>query len=99
MLTFSFYLKLLKQVRSLRGSLSSRTREMIFSTYGEAYLPPINTNSSPAEIASWKKRSEVANSYKGLFRKMNREEGSPTTLCRIIQKVFSENSNYSNVEV
>lgn len=90
---------MLKQVRSLRGSLSSRTREMIFSTYGETYLPPINTNSSPSEIAEWKKKPEVAKCYRALFRKMNNSEGSTSTLVRIVEKVLSENSNYSNVEV
>lgn len=95
MLTFS--LKLLKQVRALRGSLSSKTRDAIFAIFGETALPTINTNSSATEIANWKKRLEVAECYKGLFEKIN--ERSPTGLLRIIQKVFLDKKDFSNAEL
>ena len=48
----------MKQIRSLRGSLASKTRESIFSTYGELTLPSININANPSEIAEWKKSPE-----------------------------------------
>jgi hypothetical protein len=94
-LTFS--LKFLKQVRSLRGSLASKTREAIFATYGELKLPPIKTNSGPSEITNWKKSPEVASCYKNLFKKMNDDTNSPRVISRIIERVFLE-KEYSNTE-
>lgn len=96
MLTFS--LKLLKQVRALRGSLSSRTRDAIFTTFGESALPTINTNSSTTEIANWKKMPKVARCYKMLFEKIGDKRSSNGLLC-IIQKVFQDKKDYSNTEI
>ena len=70
MLTFS-YLKLLCQVRSLRGQLSSKTRDAIFAVFGEKNLPTVNMSAGLKAIADWKKEQEVANCYKKLFKKMN----------------------------
>ena len=95
MLTFS--LKLLKQVQALRGSLSLKTRDVIFAIFGKTALLMINTNSSMTEIANWKKRPEVAECYKRLFKKINKR--FPTGLLHIIQKVFLDNKNLSNAKL
>lgn len=88
MLTF---IKLLKQVRSQRGTLASKTRSAIFATFGDKNLPTINTNASPAEISKWKKTPEVALCYKKLFEKSDStNEDSPLLLSLIIKKVLKK---------
>src|SRR5205814_7647964 len=87
------FIKLLKQVRSLRGTLASKTREAIFSIFGETNLPPINTNASSSEISRWKQKEEVSNCYKRLFEKIDNKENSPLVLTRIIGKVLHKNSS------
>lgn len=84
---------MLKQVRSSRGTLASKTREAIFATFGENNLPPINTNASSSEIARWKEKEEVANSFKRLFDKMDEKENSPLVLTRIVGKVLNKKSS------
>ncbi|GET67289.1 hypothetical protein GLOIN_2v1834793 [Rhizophagus irregularis DAOM 181602=DAOM 197198] len=56
--------QLTKQVRSVRGTLSSKSREAIFSIFGSR-LPPINTNAGPSEIAKWKRKPEVKSCFEG----------------------------------
>jgi len=86
-------------VRTARGALSSRTREVIFSTFGESRLPMINTNAGPEEISAWKKRSEVESCYKSLFQKVNPDkQDSPLMLIHIVNKIFPKN-DYSNAEL
>jgi hypothetical protein len=75
--------------------LASKTREAIFAIFGEANLPPINTNASSSEISKWKKK-EVSNCYKRLFERIDNKENSPLVLTRIIGKVLNKKS--SNVE-
>ena len=88
---------MLRQIRSLRGSLATKARDAMFATFGEQQLPTIKSNSSPSEISKWKKSQEVAACYKKLFKKMTDEEDSPRTISRIIEKVFL-GKEYSNVE-
>ena len=85
-------------MRSLRGTLTSKTREAIFSIFGEENLPSINTNASPSEIAKWKKTSKVSTCYKKLFKKINDNDNSPLVLTCIIWKV-SNKKKISNVEM
>jgi hypothetical protein len=87
----------MKQIRSLRGSLASKTRESIFSTYGELTLPSINTNANPSEIAEWKKSPEVSSCYRSLFNRTGDDINSPLMISRIIEKVF-QGKKYSNTE-
>ena len=88
MLTF---IKLLKQVRSQRGTLASKTRSVIFATFGDNNLPTINTNASPAEISKWKKKPEVATCYKRLFEKSDSaNENSPLLITLITNKVLKK---------
>jgi len=71
---------LLKQVRSLRGTLASKTREAIFALFGETALPLINTNASSLEISKWKRKKEVSSCYKRLFERIDSKENSPLIL-------------------
>ena len=88
---------MLKQVRSLRGTLASKTREAIFALFGETALPPINTNASSLEISKWKRKKEVSSCYKRLFERIDSKEDSPLILTRIIDKVLNKKS--SSVEM
>jgi hypothetical protein len=83
----------LRSVRSLRGVLASKTRDTIFTVFGEKNLPPINTNSKPSEITEWKAKPEVKTCYKELFTQMD----DKLVLTRIAQKVLRK--NYSKAEM
>lgn len=85
-------------MRSLRGTLASKTRDSIFAVFGEKNLPPINSNAKPLEISNWKKSLEVSNCYEMLFKKIDDNEKSPLVLTRIIQKVL-RTKEYSNVQM
>lgn len=86
---------MLSQVRSLRGTISSKTRDAIFSMFGEDSLPRIHSNASPIDIAEWKQSREVASCYKKLFERVNEDE--PLHLSKIIKKVTGKKSP-TNVE-
>jgi hypothetical protein len=88
---------LLKQVRSLRGSLATKIREAIFATYGEVNLPLIKSNAGSSEIAKWKKRLEVSKCFENLFKKIDDNEDSPLVMSRIVEKAFL-GKDYSNPE-
>ena len=90
---------MLRQVRSLRGTLASKTRESLFSTFGESSLPSIKTNAGPSEISIWKRKPEVKNCFDNLFEKVKVDDDmSPSNITQIIEKVFSE-KKYSKVEM
>ena len=93
----TFSLKLLKQVRSLRGSLATKIREAIFATYGKVNLPLMKSNAGPSEIAKWKKKPEVSKCYEKLFKKMDENEDSPLVISCIVEKAFL-GKEYSNPE-
>ncbi|GET59701.1 hypothetical protein GLOIN_2v1834793 [Rhizophagus irregularis DAOM 181602=DAOM 197198] len=89
--------QLTKQVRSVRGTLSSKSREVIFSIFGSR-LPPINTNAGPSEIAKWKRNPEVKSCFEGLFKKMNpKDKNSSIVLTSVIDKVLQ--NGHSNAEL
>ncbi|GBC19751.1 uncharacterized protein OCT59_024936 [Rhizophagus irregularis] len=89
--------QLTKQVRSVRGTLSSKSREAIFSIF-RSRLPPINTNAGPSEIAKWKKKPEVKSCFEGLFKKMNpKNKNSSIVLTSVIDKVLQ--NGHSNAEL
>lgn len=86
-------------MRSLRGTLASKTREALFATFGELSLPAIKTNAGPSEISAWKGKPEVKNCFDNLFEKVKVDDDkSPSNMTRIIEKVFSE-KKYSKVEM
>src|SRR5581483_8397942 len=93
-----FSLKLLKQTRSLRGSLTMKARDAIFATYGKLNLLSIKTNTSSLKISNWKKSPEVNASYKKLFRRTKDNNNLPLTISFIIERVFWE-KEYTNVEL
>lgn len=72
--------------RSLRGSLTSRTREALFSVYGESRLPAISSNASPTEIHRWKALPSVKKCYNDLLKERDKAENNE--LSRILAKVF-----------
>jgi hypothetical protein len=77
--------------------LATKIREAIFVTYGEVNLPLINSNASPSEIASWKKRPKVLKCFENLFKKVDDNEESPLVITRIVEKAFLK-KEYSDPE-
>ncbi|CAB5373161.1 unnamed protein product [Rhizophagus irregularis] len=60
--------QLTKQVRSVRETLSSKSREAIFSIF-ESHLPPINTNAGLSEVAKWKRNLRLKVVMKACLRR------------------------------
>jgi hypothetical protein len=51
----------------MRGGIASRFKSAIFEIFGESQLPRIDSQSSPAEINSWKSNRKVKEAYSKLF--------------------------------
>lgn len=84
--------------RSYRGSLTSKTKDAIFSVYGEANLPSISVNASPAEISKWKRDPAVKKCYDQLLEPINKyDDETLTFMVRIMEKVFTDPNKASNV--
>ncbi|UZO07615.1 uncharacterized protein OCT59_027896 [Rhizophagus irregularis] len=89
--------QLTKQVQSIRGTLSSKSKEAIFSIFGSC-LPPINTNAEPSEVAKWKRKPEVKDCFEGLFKKMNpKDKNSSIVLASVIDRALQ--NDHSNAEL
>ncbi|CAB4407648.1 unnamed protein product [Rhizophagus irregularis] len=89
--------QLTKQVRSVRGTLSSKSRKAIFSIFGSRLLP-INTNARPSEVAKWKRKPEVRDCFEGLFKKMNpKDKNSSIVLASVIDRALQ--NGHSNAEL
>ena len=82
-------------MRSFRGGLASKAREVLFSHFGDSSLPLINSNASATEIAQWKKRKEVAECYKRVFDSENKE----LVLSQLLEKVFVGEDNTPNIHM
>jgi hypothetical protein len=79
-------------LRSLRGSLTSKIKETLFSVYGEQNLPPINANSTPIEIYRWKALPSVKKCFDNLFKPIN-DNIKDLYISRILGKVWNDYSN------
>lgn len=84
--------------RSYRGTLTSKIKEAIFSVFGEANLPPISMNASPAEINKWKRNPSIAKCYRMLPEPINEfEDEQVTYLLRITERVFVDPKKTSDI--
>ncbi|GBC25438.2 hypothetical protein GLOIN_2v1880889 [Rhizophagus irregularis DAOM 181602=DAOM 197198] len=89
--------QLTKQVWSVRETLSSKSREAIFSIFGSR-LPPINTNAGLSEVAKWERKPEVKDCFEGLFKKMNpKDKNSSIILASVIDRALQ--NDHSNAEL
>jgi hypothetical protein len=83
----------------LRGSLTSRIKEALFSIFGEGNLPSVNMNTGPTELSRWK-TGPAKECYKKLFEPISNQEDSQVTyMSRILEKVWSDASKASDVSV
>jgi len=85
------------KVRSLRGGLASKAREILFAYFGDSSLPLINNNASATEISKWKKKKEVSEVYKRVFDKESNKQ-SPV-LLQLFEKIFVGEVNPPNVHM
>ena len=84
--------------RSLRGTLTSRIKESIFTIFGENILPPINLNASSTEISRWKSTQNVRWCYTNLFEPMN-ENTTISYMARILEKVWPDSRTPSQTQI
>ncbi|PKY18485.1 hypothetical protein RhiirB3_522799 [Rhizophagus irregularis] len=94
------YVKLVQQHRSIRGTFTSRVKDVMYSVFEATghKLPSINTQASPSKIQKWKSKAEVKRCYNNLFKKV--KDGQPTTyMSLIIDKLRKENKNPSKTQI
>ncbi|UZO01550.1 uncharacterized protein OCT59_020064 [Rhizophagus irregularis] len=94
------YVKLVQQHRSIRGTFTSRVKDVMYSVFEATghKLPSINTQASPSKIQEWKSKAEVKRCYNNLFKKV--KDGQPTTyMSLIIDKLRKENKNPSKTQI
>lgn len=83
-------------MRSLRGGLASKAREVLFSHFGDSSLPSINNNASATEITQWKRKKEVTECYKRVFESENKKS---SMLSQLLEKVFIGEDNPPNIHM
>ncbi|UZO19217.1 uncharacterized protein OCT59_010516 [Rhizophagus irregularis] len=91
---------LVQQHRSIRGTFTSRVKDVMYSVYEATghKLPSINTQASPSKIQEWKSKPEVKRCYNILFKKV--KDGQPTTyMSLIIDKLRKDNKNPSKTQI
>ena len=84
--------------RSLRGTLTSKVKESLFTIFGENALPPINNNASGAEISRWKATPNVQRCYENLFRPMT-EDTVVSYMARILERVWPDSTTASQIQM
>ena len=84
--------------RSLRGSLTSRIKDAVFSIFGEANLPCVNMTCSADDIKTWK-LGAAARCHKKLFEPISSSEPSVTYMSRILEKVWTDSEKASEISV
>ena len=84
--------------RSLRGSLTSRIKEAVFSIFGEVSLPSVNMNTSSSDLSKWK--SEAAREcYKKLFEPISEDDDQVTYMSRILEKIWTDSDRASDTSI
>ena len=97
---FLHFKQLRRKHRSLRGTLTSRIKEALFSVFGENLLPSINTSATPKEIYNWKKSELVNSCYNKIFSTID-PIGNPkvTYMSRILEKVWPSAKCTPNIHI
>ena len=84
--------------RSLRRCLTSKVRDVLFSTFGENRLPKINTKSSAREVSEWKQSAQVTWCYGKLFDQIGIERELTYMGC-ILERVWPSVCKPNNIHI
>ncbi|RIB08030.1 hypothetical protein C2G38_2212698 [Gigaspora rosea] len=79
---------LLQKIRSLRGTLTNKIKETLFSVYGNL-IEPINNKAKPDEVIMWKKSTKTNECYQKLFEEFE-EDSDDTYMNRILHKIWPD---------
>ncbi|RIB16743.1 hypothetical protein C2G38_2189104 [Gigaspora rosea] len=79
---------LLQKIRSLRGTLTNKIKETLFSVYGNL-IEPINNKAKPDEVIMWKKSTKTNECYQKLFEELE-EDSDDTYMNRILHKIWPD---------
>jgi hypothetical protein len=82
----------------LRGTLTARIKEAVFTIFGEANLPSINTNATPDEIRRWK-TGPAAHCRKRLFEPLSLLDPNITYMSKILEKVWADPDKVTNISI
>jgi hypothetical protein len=84
--------------RSLRGSLTSRIKEAVFSIFGEVSLPSVNMNTSSSDLSKWKSGA-ARECYKKLFEPISEDDDQVTYMSRILEKIWMDSDRASDTSI
>ncbi|RIB12103.1 hypothetical protein C2G38_2201588 [Gigaspora rosea] len=76
------------QIKSLRGTLTNKIKETLFSVYGNL-IEPINNKAKPDEVIMWKKSTKTNECYQKLFEELE-EDSDDTYMNRILHKIWPD---------
>ncbi|RIB01834.1 hypothetical protein C2G38_2229533 [Gigaspora rosea] len=79
---------LLQKIRSLRGMLTNKIKETLFSVYGNL-IKPINNKAKPDEVIMWKKLTKTNECYQKLFEEFEKDSDD-TYMNRILHKIWPD---------
>ena|SRR5215212_498586 len=80
----------------MRGGIASRVKSSIFEIFEESQLPRIDSQSSPAEISSWKSDQRVKAAYRKLFESFSEDR---TYMQAILERVWKSKKRISNMYI
>ena len=80
----------------MQGGIASRVKSAIFKIFGESQLPRIDSQSSPAEISSWKSDQRVKAAYRKLFESFSEDR---TYMQAILERVWKSKKRISNMYI
>ena len=87
---------MLEKLRGMRGGIAFRVKSAIFEIFGESQLPRIDSQSSPAEINSWKSDQRVKVAYRKLFETFSEDR---TYMQNILERVWKSKKKISNMYI
>ncbi|RIB07320.1 hypothetical protein C2G38_2214764 [Gigaspora rosea] len=79
---------LLQKIRSLRGTLTNKIKETLFSVY-KNLIEPINNKAKPHEVIMWKKSTKTNECYQKLFEELE-EDSDDTYMNQILHKIWPD---------
>ena len=95
-INLDFFLKLLAQHRSIRGSFTSKVKDAIYAIFKNE-LPHIDTHATHSEIQEWKKKPSVRKCRARLFKKI---QGQPITyMSKIIEKLWKTKKDAPKIQI
>ncbi|RIB03111.1 hypothetical protein C2G38_2049536 [Gigaspora rosea] len=77
-------------MRSKRGILTTKIKDVVFAVFGDSMLDRIDSNAIPEEVHNWKQSAKTKAAYSKLFLPIATNDPEDTYISCILTKVFSK---------